>query len=164
RAARPRRARHQAAAVSDRAHASFAGGTRPDHHADLDAAAGLERPWRERHQGRDRRHREAQRSRLVQHLQGPACQADPGHFRRQEERSLANRVLAYLQLPTHLDPTNSPAILSLADLYEAMNKPQLAIKAYSKLPAESPLKRNAEIQMAIDLDVLEKTDEAKQHL
>ncbi len=84
--------------------------------------------------------------------------------RREEELSLANRGLAYLQLAIHLDPTNSLAILSLADLYEAMKKPQLAIKSYSKLPAESPLKRNAEIQMAIDLDVLEKTDEAKQHL
>src|SRR5262249_20866523 len=84
--------------------------------------------------------------------------------RREEELSLANRGLAYLQLATYLDPNHSLAILSLADLYEAMKKPQLAITAYSRLPAESPLKRNAEIQMAIDLDSLERTDEAKKNL
>src|SRR5262249_7980320 len=84
--------------------------------------------------------------------------------RREEELSLANRGLAYLQLATYLDPNHSLAILSLADLYEAMKKPQLAITAYSGLAAESPLKRNAEIQMAIDLDSLERTDEAKKNL
>jgi len=84
--------------------------------------------------------------------------------RREEELSLANRGLAYLQLAIYLDPNHSLAILSLADLYEAMKKPHLAIKSYARLAAESPLKRNAEIQMAIDLDALEKTDEAKKHL
>jgi Flp pilus assembly protein TadD len=45
-----------------------------------------------------------------------------------------------------------------------MKKPELAIATYQRLPADSILKRNADIQMAIDLDVLEKTDEAKKHL
>jgi tetratricopeptide (TPR) repeat protein len=84
--------------------------------------------------------------------------------RREEELSLANRGLAYLQLAIYLDPNHALAILSLADLYEAMKKPELAISTYARLPAESILKRNADIQMAIDLDALEKTDEAKKHL
>ena len=35
---------------------------------------------------------------------------------------------------------------------------------YRKVPADSPLHRNAEIQLATNLDSLEKTDEAKDHL
>jgi tetratricopeptide (TPR) repeat protein len=84
--------------------------------------------------------------------------------RREEELSLANRGLAYLQLAIYLDPGHPLALLSLADLYEAMKKPQLAIVAYERLPSESALKRNADIQMAIDLDSLEKTDDARKHL
>jgi len=84
--------------------------------------------------------------------------------RREEELSLANRGLAYLQLAIYLDPNHTLALLSLADLYEAMKKPQLAIATYAKLPAESVLKRNGAIQMAIDLDALEKTEEAKEQL
>jgi len=84
--------------------------------------------------------------------------------RREEELSLANRGLAYLQLALYLDPTHNLAILSLADLYEAMKKPELAIATYRRLPADSALKRNADIQMAIDLDSLEKTAEAEKSL
>jgi tetratricopeptide (TPR) repeat protein len=84
--------------------------------------------------------------------------------RREEELSLANRGLAYLQLAIYLEPTHPLAILSLADLYEAMKKPPLAIAAYTRLPADSVLKRNADIQMAIDLDAMEKTEEARKHL
>ena len=56
------------------------------------------------------------------------------------------------------------AMLSLADLYEALKKPDLAIKIYDKIPQSSPLHRNAEIQIASDLDALERTDEAKKRL
>ena len=84
--------------------------------------------------------------------------------RREEELSLANRGLAYLQLALYLDPQHTLGILSLADLYEAMKKPELAIATYQRLPAESVLKRNASIQMAIDLDALDKTAEAEKNL
>jgi tetratricopeptide (TPR) repeat protein len=84
--------------------------------------------------------------------------------RREEELSLANRGLAYLQLALYLDPNHALAMLALADLYEAMKKPELAIKVYERVPASSPLKRNAEIQLGIDLDALDRTDEAKKHL
>ena len=84
--------------------------------------------------------------------------------RREEELSLANRGLAYLQLALFLNPTNHLALLSLGDLYDAMKKPELAIAAYGKVPADSPIKRLADIQVAIDLDLLDRTDEAKKHL
>jgi len=32
--------------------------------------------------------------------------------------------------------------LSLADLYESVKKPAMAIKVYERMPASSPLKRN----------------------
>ncbi len=84
--------------------------------------------------------------------------------RREEELSLANRGLAYLQLSLYLNPQQQLALVSLADLYEAMKKPELAVNAYSRLPADSPLKRGADIQTAINLDSLDRTDEAKKIL
>ena len=38
--------------------------------------------------------------------------------------------LVYLQLALYLEPTHPLALLSLADLYEAMKKPELAINIY----------------------------------
>jgi tetratricopeptide (TPR) repeat protein len=73
-------------------------------------------------------------------------------------------ALVYLQLAIYLDPNNAMALLSLGDLYEDLKKPDLAIKAYQRVPAESPLARNAQIQMAVDLDSLDRTDEAKKML
>jgi Flp pilus assembly protein TadD len=40
----------------------------------------------------------------------------------------------------------------------------LAIEAFGKLAPNSPLKRNAEIQRALNLDALERTDEARERL
>jgi Flp pilus assembly protein TadD len=61
-------------------------------------------------------------------------------------------------------PNHPLALLSLADLYEQIKNPQLAIKVYERVPANSPLKRNAEIQLAVDLDTIDRTDEAKTRL
>src|SRR5262249_7328393 len=46
--------------------------------------------------------------------------------RREEEMSLANRGLAYLQLALYLEPGHALALQSLAELYELMKKPELA--------------------------------------
>jgi tetratricopeptide (TPR) repeat protein len=73
-------------------------------------------------------------------------------------------ALAYLQLAIYLAPNHPLALMSLADLYESMKKPELAIKAYQRVPEDSPLKRNAEIQLATNLDALERTDESKKIL
>jgi tetratricopeptide (TPR) repeat protein len=68
-------------------------------------------------------------------------------------------ALVYLQLALYLNPNHSLALLSLADLYESVKKPQMAIKVYERVPANSPLKRNAQIQLATDLDAVDRTDE-----
>jgi tetratricopeptide (TPR) repeat protein len=73
-------------------------------------------------------------------------------------------ALIYLQLALYLQPSHAMALLSLGDLYEDLKKPDLAIKAYERVPTSSSLSRNAEIQMAVDLDALDRTDEAKQRL
>ncbi|MGH6738412.1 MAG: tetratricopeptide repeat protein, partial [Bradyrhizobium sp.] len=73
-------------------------------------------------------------------------------------------ALIYLQLALYLEPTHSMALLSLADLYESLKKPDLAIKVYDRVSPSSPLFRNAEIQVAEDLDQLDRTDEAKKRL
>jgi tetratricopeptide (TPR) repeat protein len=69
-------------------------------------------------------------------------------------------ALVYLQLALYLAPNHSLALLSLADLYESVKKPQMAIKVYERVPASSPLKRNAQIQQATDLDSADRSDEA----
>jgi len=68
-------------------------------------------------------------------------------------------ALVYLQLALYLNPNHALAMLSLADLYESVKKPQMAIKIYERVPGASPLKRNAQIQLATDLDAVDRTDE-----
>jgi tetratricopeptide (TPR) repeat protein len=72
--------------------------------------------------------------------------------------------LIYLQLALYLVPSHSLALLSLGDLYEAMKKPELANRIYERVPLNSPLLRNAQIQLAMNLDALDRADEAKAHL
>jgi tetratricopeptide (TPR) repeat protein len=72
--------------------------------------------------------------------------------------------LIYLQLALYLAPSHQLALLSLADLYEGLKKPDLAIKTYERMPGSSPLERSALIQRAIDLDGSERSDEAKTDL
>ena len=72
--------------------------------------------------------------------------------------------LIYLQLALYLVPQHPLALLSLGDLYEAMKKPELANNIYERVPLNSPLARNAQIQLSLNLDTLEKTDEAKANL
>jgi len=72
--------------------------------------------------------------------------------------------LLYLQLGIYLSPNHALALLSLADLYENLKKPGQAIKIYAKVPKSSPLYRNAAIQGAINLDSLDRTEDAKKQL
>jgi tetratricopeptide (TPR) repeat protein len=69
--------------------------------------------------------------------------------------------LIYLQLSLYLVPSHQLALLSLADLYEGLKKPELAIKTYERMSPNSPLERSALIQRAIDLDGSDRSDEAR---
>jgi tetratricopeptide (TPR) repeat protein len=68
--------------------------------------------------------------------------------------------LVYLQLALYLNPNHALALTSLADIYEGMRKPELAIKTYERVSTASPLSHNARIQRALNLDQIERTDEA----
>ena len=72
--------------------------------------------------------------------------------------------MVYLQLALYLAPNQPLALLALADLYEQIKNANLAIKFYERVPQTSPLRRNAEIQLAVNLDTLDRTDEAKKRL
>jgi tetratricopeptide (TPR) repeat protein len=72
--------------------------------------------------------------------------------------------LVYLQLANYLNPAHPLVLLSLADLYETMKKPELAVETYERVPAGTPLKRNAEIHRALNLEVLDRHDEATKAL
>jgi tetratricopeptide (TPR) repeat protein len=101
---------------------------------------------------------------LVDSAQAGAAEALYGLGSSIGRRGGEDLALVYLHLALYLDPNHQMALLSLADLYEALKKPDLAIKIYDKIPASSALHRNAEIQIASDLDALERTDEAKKRL
>ena len=101
---------------------------------------------------------------LVENAQGGAAEALYGLGASLGRRGGEDLGLVYLQLALYLTPNHPLALLSLADLYESLKKPELAIKAYERIPASSPLHRNAAIQMATDLDALDRADEAEKHL
>jgi tetratricopeptide (TPR) repeat protein len=73
-------------------------------------------------------------------------------------------ALIYLQLARWLEPQQDMAILSLADLYEYLKLPRRAIAVFEAMPESSPLYRNAQIQRALNLEQLDRTDEARKAL
>ncbi|WP_407176436.1 tetratricopeptide repeat protein [Bradyrhizobium sp. STM 3562] len=97
---------------------------------------------------------------LVDSAQAGAAEALYGIGATLTRRGGEDLALVYLQLALYLKPDHPLALLSLADLYESVKKPQMAIKVYERVPASSPLKRNAQIQLATDLDAADRSDEA----
>ena len=97
---------------------------------------------------------------LVDSPQAGAAEALYGIGATLTRRGGEDLALVYLQLALYLQPNHPLALLSLADLYELVKKPAMAIKVYERVPANSPLKRNAQIQLATDLDAADRSDEA----
>lgn len=73
-------------------------------------------------------------------------------------------VMIYLRLALHLDPTHELAILTLGDALERSKQVDDAIAVFDRMPANSPLRSNAEIQIGLGLEALGRKDEAIQHL
>src|SRR5712675_1477671 len=97
---------------------------------------------------------------LIETAQAGAAEALYGIGATLTRRGGEDLALVYLQLALYLQPNHALALLSLADLYESVKKPQMAIKVYERMPASSALKRNAQIQLATDLDAADRSDEA----
>jgi tetratricopeptide (TPR) repeat protein len=96
---------------------------------------------------------------LVDSAQAGAAEALYGIGASLVRRGGEDLALVYLQLALYLAPSHPLALLSLGDLYESVKKPELAIKVYERVPASSPLKRNAQIQLANNLDAVDRSDE-----
>ncbi|MBI5263103.1 MAG: tetratricopeptide repeat protein [Bradyrhizobium sp.] len=97
---------------------------------------------------------------LAESAQAGAAEALYGIGAALTRRGGEDLALVYLQLALHLQPSHPLALLSLADLYESVKRPSMAIKVYERVPASSPLKRNAQIQLATDLDSADRGEEA----
>ncbi len=97
---------------------------------------------------------------LVDSAQTGAAEALYGIGATLTRRGGEDLALVYLQLALYLAPNHPLALLSLADLYKSVKKPAMAIKVYERMPASSPLRRNAQIQLAINLDAADRSDEA----
>src|ERR1700681_4609189 len=97
---------------------------------------------------------------LVDSPQAGAAEALYGIGATLTRRGGEDLALVYLQLSLYLAPNHPLALLSLADLYESVKKPAMAIKVYERMPASSPLKRSAQIQLATTLDAADRSEEA----
>ena len=68
--------------------------------------------------------------------------------------------LLYAQLALSFNADRPVAYTLLGDIYEDVKRPEKAIDAYSQVPQTSALRANAEMEIAINLQRLERKDEA----
>ena len=73
-------------------------------------------------------------------------------------------AMIYLRLSLYLAPNNGLALVTLADVSERLKQYEQAIEIYNMVPESSPLRTNADIQIALLLETLGKTEEASKHL
>jgi tetratricopeptide (TPR) repeat protein len=73
-------------------------------------------------------------------------------------------ALVYLRLSLYLRPSSDLTAVTLASLFEQLKQGDQVIAAYQLVPASSPLKMGADIQIALELDGMGKTDEAMRRL
>src|SRR5271170_5958533 len=73
-------------------------------------------------------------------------------------------ALVYLRLSLYLRPSNDLTAVTLASLFEQLKQGDQVMAAYQMVPASSPLKLGADIQIALELDTMGKTDDATQRL
>ncbi|MDH7797033.1 MULTISPECIES: tetratricopeptide repeat protein [unclassified Beijerinckia] len=73
-------------------------------------------------------------------------------------------AIIYLRLALWLEPNHALAIISLGDAYERIKQDERAIDVFESMPANSPLRPSADLQVAFVLDKLDRKDEALDHL
>jgi tetratricopeptide (TPR) repeat protein len=67
----------------------------------------------------------------------------------------------YLQFALYLDPTSPFVLAALANAYETAKRHEAAIATYDRIPKGTPLQSSVDIRKALNLNVLERVDEAK---
>ncbi len=73
-------------------------------------------------------------------------------------------VRLYLQYALALEPDDDQVLLQLAALAEQQKNAEEAISLYRRIPADSPVKHVAELQLGLNLADLDRQDEAITHL
>lgn len=68
--------------------------------------------------------------------------------------------LLYSQLALSFNADRPVVLTLLGDIYEDIKRPSKAIEAYAQVPETSPLRANADMEIAINLQRLERKDEA----
>lgn len=67
----------------------------------------------------------------------------------------------YLQMALYLKPDFPLAQVSLANVYETTKRYDIALDVYTRVPAGSPLSASIDIRRAINLNLLDRVDEAQ---
>lgn len=70
----------------------------------------------------------------------------------------------YLQMSLPLRPDHDATLYQLGDISAKLEQPEKAIEFFGKISKDSAYRRDAEMQLAINLAVLKRNDEAIQHL
>ncbi|WP_422679873.1 tetratricopeptide repeat protein [Chelatococcus albus] len=73
-------------------------------------------------------------------------------------------AMIYLRLALHLDPKHVLAMITLGDILERLKQYESAIAVYDAVPADSPVRANADVQIGLAYEALGKSDEALKHL
>lgn len=73
-------------------------------------------------------------------------------------------AMIYLRLSLWLEEKNGLAVITLADIYDRMKQSERANDIYDMVLASSPLRRSADIQIALNLEQLDRKDEAVKQL
>ena len=73
-------------------------------------------------------------------------------------------ALIYLRMSLYMRPSSDLTAVTMANLFERMKQPDQAIAAYEQVPATSPFREDAQIQIALLLDGQGKSDEAMKRL
>ncbi|MHB2166954.1 tetratricopeptide repeat protein [Alsobacter sp. R-9] len=73
-------------------------------------------------------------------------------------------AMLYLRLALWLDTTNPLTTITLADIYDRLKQTERANDTYDLVAADSPLRRSADVQIALNLEQLERRPEAVEQL
>ena len=80
------------------------------------------------------------------------------------EESSIDIALIYVQLTLYANSNLTIARSLLGDIYSDTKRREKAIESYEMVPPDSPLRRNADIHIADNLDKLDRVDEAREKL
>jgi tetratricopeptide (TPR) repeat protein len=73
-------------------------------------------------------------------------------------------AIVYLRLALHLDADHTFALSTLGEIFDRLKLYERANEVFNRIPASSPLRANADIQVGLNLEQLKKEDEAVRHL